>query len=316
MAKSINSIVVATDTFLGLVSKTNQVISAIGTEVITANSSVNGANTTGNTNLIGIFGANTIAVGTGIRGGTVNAAANLTISSNAVFAGANAAFNSNVSITNSTTSINAVAMYITGPTLSIGSNTTFSGNVTSSGNRLTVASNANFTGVNTILGSTTTDVTSNTFTLTSNTFTLTAANTTIVSNASFSGTLTANGNATFVGDILRGAAGVKGKNVAVANGNIGVTTGSPIVVYSWLMSDYKGGDFTSIVKNVTTVRVSKFLIVTDGTNAYMTEYATLHSPTSANLGVYSVSSNATHAIVRFTQTASSSEVNLNVNLTA
>lgn len=316
MAKSINSIVVATDTFAGLVSKTNQVISAIGTEVITANSSVNGANTTGNTNLIGIFGANTIAVGTGIRGGTVNAAANLTISSNAVFTGANAAFNSNVSITNSTTSINAVAMYITGPTLSIGSNTTFSGNVTSSGNRLTVASNANFTGANTILGSTTTDVTSNTFTLTSNTFTLTAANTTIVSNASFSGTLTSNGNATFVGDILRGSSGTKGRNVALANSNIGATTGSPIVVYSWLMTDYKGGDFTSVVKNASTVRVSKFLIVTDGTNAYMTEYATLHSPTSANLGVYSVSSNATHAIVRFTQTASSSEVNLNVNLTA
>jgi hypothetical protein len=316
MAKSINSIVVATDTFSSLVTKTNQVISAMGSEVITANTSVDGANTTGNTNLIGIFGANTIAVGTGLRGGTVNAAANLTISSNAVFTGANAAFSANINVTNSATSINSVAMYITGPTLTISSNTSFTTNALFSGIRTTISGNAVFSGANTTLGSTTTDVTSNTFTVTSNTFTLTAANTTVVSNTSFSGTLVANGNATFVGDILRGASGVKGKNVAVANSDIGATTGSPIVVYSWLMTEYKGGDFTSVVKNSTDVRVSKFLIVTDGTNAYMTEYATLHSPTSANLGVYSVSSNSTHAIVRFTQTASSSEVNLNVNLTA
>jgi hypothetical protein len=112
MAKSITSIVVATDTFASLITKTNQIITALGSEIITANTSNDGANTTGNTNLIGIFGANTIAVGTGLRGGTVNAAANLTISSNVSFTGANAAFSSNLNITNSATSINSVAMYI------------------------------------------------------------------------------------------------------------------------------------------------------------------------------------------------------------
>jgi len=315
MAKSINSVVIATDTFSSLITKTNQVISAIGSEVITANSSNDGANTTGNTNLIGIFGANTIAVGTVIRGGTVNAAANLTISSNAIFVGTNTSFSSNLIITNSTTTVNAV-MIISGPTLNVSSNATFNANVTMAGNRLVVGSNASFTGANTTLGSANTTVTGNNFTVTSNNFSVTANDVTFTSNTTFDGTLDITNKVTLYDDIQYGPAGLYGIQTSAANTSLGVTLGSPLPVYSWVMANYKGADITSVVKNGATVRVSRFLAVTDGTNAYITEYATLHSPAAANLGVYSITANGSHAIINFTQTAVNSSVTLNISLTA
>lgn len=316
MAKSINSVVIATDTFSSLITKTNQVISAIGSEVVTANSSNDGANTTGNTNLIGIFGANTVAVGTALRGGTVNAAANLTISSNANFTGANASFTANLIITNTVTSINATTMFVTGPTLNVSSNATFSANVTASGNRLAVTSNANFTGANTTLASAVTNISSNTLAISSNTINITSNAVNITSNTLFTGSVEVTDNITMMGEWRHGAGGIDGIQTHIANGDIGATTGSPISVYNWEMNDYKGGDFISVIKNGSTARVSKILIVTDGTNAFLTEYATLHSPAGANLGVYSITANTTHAILRFNQTAPNSELILNVSLIA
>lgn len=314
MAKSINSIVVATDTFSSLITKTNQVITALGSEIITANSSVDGANTTGNTNLIGIFGANTIAVGTALRGGTVNAAANLNISSNATFTGANASFSANLVITNTVTTVNAITMFVTGPTLNVSSNATFSGNVTSSGNRLTVTSNANFTGANTTLASAVTNITSNTLAITSNTVNITSNAVNVTSNTVFTGSIEVTENITMLGELRHGLNGIDGIEARFSNSNIGATTGSPISVYNWVMADYKCGDITSVIKNGSTVRASKLMVVADGTNAFLTEYATLHSPAAANLGVYSVTANTTHAILRFNQTAANSQITLNVTL--
>ena len=316
MAKSINSVVIATDTFSSLITKTNQVISAIGSEVVTANSSNDGANTTGNTTLIGIFGANTVAVGTALRGGTVNAAANLTISSNASFTGANASFSANVIITNTVTSINAVTMFVQGPTLNVSSNSTFNANVNISGNRLIITSNASFTGANTSLASAVTNISSNTLAISSYTVNITSNAVNITSNTLFTGSVEITDNITMMGELRHGAGGIEGIQTHVANSDIGATTGSPITVYNWITANYKGGDITSVVKNGANVRVSKILIVADGTNAFLTEYATLHSPTSANLGVYSISANATHAILRFNQTAPNSELILNVSLIA
>lgn len=316
MAKNITPIVIATDTFSSLITKTNQIISTLGSEIITANSSNDGANTTGNTNLIGIFGANTIAVGSSIRGGTVNAAANLTVSSNVIFTGANAAFSSNLNITNAVTSINAIAMNVTGPTLNVSSNSTFNANVTLTGNRIVVGSNANFTGANTTLGSNTINITGNTLSISSNTVNITSNGVNITSNTLFTGSVEVTDNITMMGEWRHGPDGMDGIQTHVSNTDLGASTGSPLNVYSWEMMMYKGGDFTSVIKNGSTSRVSKFLIVTDGTNAYLTEYATLHSPPSSNLGVYSISANTTHALLRFNQTAPNSQLTLNVSLLA
>lgn len=87
MAKTIPLIDKTSDTFSSWVDRTNTIITTVKEEVITANNNPNGATTTGNSFLTGIFGANTVTVETGLRGGTISTAANLAISSNVVVSG-------------------------------------------------------------------------------------------------------------------------------------------------------------------------------------------------------------------------------------
>ena len=310
MAKNIANVVIATDTFSSWLTKTNQVLTTLREEIITANTSNDGANTTGNTNIIGIFGANTVAVGNSLRGGTVNAAANLTITSNAVFGGSNTGFTSNVSITNGTTSVNAVAMYITGPTLSIGSNTTMSGNVTLTGTQLTSSANVVYTGGNTTVQSTFFNVTSNNSTFSGNNVNFAGSNVAISANTTFSGSVNATANVNISGDLLYGT---RMRITNASNTDLGVTTGAAINVASWPIT-WSATDIMTRVGNTTATRASKILVVSNNSDAYMTEYAVLHAPTTANLGVYSVSANTTDVILRFTPYVANLSLNLNINL--
>jgi hypothetical protein len=310
MAKTINQIVIATDTFSSLITRTNQVISALGSEIITANSSNDGANTTGNTNLIGIFGANTVAVGTALRGGTVNAAANLSVTSNVVFTGANASFTANVNMNNSATTINAVAMYITGPTLTLSSNTTASGNLALTGAQLTVSANAVYTGGNTTVQSTNFNISSNTTTFSGNTVSFTGANVAIASNTSFSGVVNASANVNVSADLFYGT---RYRITGVSNTDLGATTGAAINVASWPIA-WNSADIHTRVGNTTATRASKILVVSASNNAYMTEYAVLGSPNTSNLGVYSISANTTDVILRFTPYVANMSLTLNINL--
>lgn len=311
MAKNIANVVIATDTFSSWITKTNQLLTALGTEVITANTSNDGANTTGNTNLIGIFGANTVAVGTALRGGTVNAAANLAITSNVVVSGANANFTANLNVTNSATSINAVAMYVTGPTLTISSNTTASGNLAVTGAQLSVSANAVYTGANTTVQSTNFNVTSNTTTVSGNNFNITGTTSTISSNVTFSGLVNATANVNITGDVLYGT---RVRITGTSNSDLGATTGAAINVASWPIT-WNAADVITRAGNTTATRASKILVVSNNTDAYMTEYAVLNAPTNANLGVYTVTANTTDVILRFTPYVANLSLNLNINLT-
>lgn len=313
MAKNIDSIVIATDTFSALITRTNQVISAMGTEVLTANTSTDGANTTGNTNLIGIFGANTIAVGNGIRGGTVNSAANLTIASNTVFTGANAAFNSNVLITNALTTINATSLAVTGPTVNVSSNTSFSGNVFFNGTQITLSSNVVTTGSNTTMQSNTFTITSNTISVTGNNFICNSSNVVFNNNINANGGITVAGALSANGEILYSPTA---KAVSISNTNIGAGVGSPINVYSWSLTGFTGAQVLARVSNTTTTRTSVVVIASNGTDSFMTEYASVHSPTSANLGIFSIATDASNTVLRFTQTSSNLRVNLLITLLA
>lgn len=313
MAKTLSSIVIATDTFSTLITRTNQVITALGQEIVTANSSVDGANTTGNTNLIGIFGANTIAVGTALRGGTVNSAANLVVSSNTSFTGSNTSFSSNLVITNAVTAINATSTTFNGPTVTIGSNTSVTGNLVISGAQLSVSSNIVFTGSNTTVQSNSYSVTSNTFSVVGNNFIVNAAAVTYNTNVTSNGTLTVLGNLTSNADIVFGTFG---KIVNIANAGIGATTGSPITVYSWPKANFEGAQLLTKTANSTTTRTSTIVVATNGTDAFMTEYATVHAPSGSNLGIFTVSTDASSVIMRFTQNSPDTSVSLHVTLLA
>ena len=85
---------VTTDSFGGWIGKTNLVIHDMATVVVTVASvaqpnTTNGAQTSGNAHIEGIFSANTLSAPTALRGGTVSTPAILHITSNADFTSTN-----------------------------------------------------------------------------------------------------------------------------------------------------------------------------------------------------------------------------------
>ena len=178
--------VVTTSTFAQWLATTNQIVEDMGSVVITTTPNVQpnttvGGYTSGNAHVEGVFGANTVAVGSGIRGGSVSVPGTLNITSNTYFANsANVTIGSNtnnfninannttitglVQVTSSkTVNISSANTVIVAGTLYATTNTVFSGNtVIVNAGALTVNTAATFTGDvtvngNTVLGDATTD---------------------------------------------------------------------------------------------------------------------------------------------------------------
>jgi hypothetical protein len=82
LAHPITAINPATDTFDTWLTRTNDIANVVTNEVVTANASANGAATTGNAYVFGIFGSDTLTAFTGLRGGNVQVSNTLVISSN------------------------------------------------------------------------------------------------------------------------------------------------------------------------------------------------------------------------------------------
>ncbi len=149
MAKAISNVVIATDTFAQWIATTNEMADTFTNYALTANSSANGAQVTGNSALIGVFAANTLAAITAIRGGTVQTAANLNITSNAIFTGAVLRSTSNVVLDVSNTFINSTQTSIVG-------------------GQLTATSNAYLNNANTLVNATSATIQGGTLNVTSN----------------------------------------------------------------------------------------------------------------------------------------------------
>lgn len=82
MAHSITLVNKSTDTFDSWVDNHNEMANVLTQEALTANNNANGAYVIGNSYVFGIFGANTLAVFTGLRGGNVQSTNTLYLSSN------------------------------------------------------------------------------------------------------------------------------------------------------------------------------------------------------------------------------------------
>lgn len=98
MAKSIAQINKGTDFFDTMIDRVNELANTATNEALTANTNANGAYVTGNSYLFGIFGANTLAVHTALRGGNVQTGNTLVIVSNV-------SSNSQISVGNSTVNV-------------------------------------------------------------------------------------------------------------------------------------------------------------------------------------------------------------------
>jgi hypothetical protein len=124
MARSVANVNIAVDTFNGWVTKTNILLDALTNEIVTANSQANGALTTGNGFVNGVFGANTIVVPAVLRGGNVQSSNTLNITSNVVI-GNTITINSSASFAylNTNTHIQSSNVYVNATTISLYSDT-------------------------------------------------------------------------------------------------------------------------------------------------------------------------------------------------
>jgi hypothetical protein len=159
MAFPVSNVVVATHTFGAWIDRTNELADLMTYQVITANSLPEGAYTEGNAFVNGIFSANVLAITNELRGGVVNASANLTISSNTSFTGTVINISANVAGLNTNTYFDADRFYIVGGNVDITSNTYVNAaNVfintnaaTIQGNDVFVTANVEFTQNNVVL---------------------------------------------------------------------------------------------------------------------------------------------------------------------
>lgn len=170
-----------TNTFEDWFTKTNQIITDLGTTVVTAEATANGSSTTGNIDIIGILSSDTIAVGTELRGGGLGNTQVLNITSDVNFTGNDIDFD----IENY--SLAADAYIVTSNVV------TFSGDSISLNSTL-----SSITGTTLNIGSTTTNINSDSFNISANT--QFSANTVTFNNVVVDGQLTYGSNSEIVGD--------------------------------------------------------------------------------------------------------------------
>lgn len=342
MARLVSNVNIATETFQGWINKTNELLIALSYEAVTCTNTAGGHTVSGNGIVNGMLQVSTVVVGTALRGGTLAASGNLNITSNTVISGPILDVTSNTTLTTNTLTIattqtsisaanstqnnyiigNSAGIYISN--LAVSGWTTVAGNTTLSNlvvntaaslgngslvvNTTSVSFGSNVTGNVNFTGSQV-NVYSNLFVNSSN-VTINAASMlidggdiTIASNTTFSGSLTA--NVVVVGST---------SSVNYSNNNLGSNTTAAQEVWSYNLSN------TNTVKIVAQVGVggqfqsSEMLVLSNSSVAYMVTYATVALPNNANLGVWSVSTNATHALLAFQQTSATSNVRLTAQL--
>lgn len=302
MSKTLSSINTASDTFQNWVDRTNDIITLIDTEAITANSA--GALTTGNGFVNGVFGSNTL-VATFVRGGNVTTNSVLTFQTNT-------AFNANVLISQQLAVTNTVAF---SNTLSVTGNATFSNTLAVTGavtfsNTATIAGLANAAGgINTTTANATSINVGANVNLTTSYLNIgnSSVNVVINSTSIVTGSVTVNSSMIVVG----------GSNVATVaalsglgiSNTITFTGTSSQVMDSISLSSTRSAEYLISANNNTAnaYQVSKILVIHDGTTAYVTEYGTMYTNTS----VVSISAgaNATHVFINCTPVSTNTTVN-------
>jgi hypothetical protein len=95
-----------------------------------------------------------------------------------------------------------------------------------------------------------------------------------------------------------------------ANGNLGATTGSDVLVFQFPKADYSSAKLLIQLKNTGNTQISEALVAHDTTTAYLTTYGTVSSPATSNagvslLGTFSANVDTTNVRVYVKQTTSS-----------
>lgn len=257
MSVSITNVNSTSDTFQNWLDKTNQALHILSTVAVTGAANTTGGVTTGNVAVNGIFTATTLSAAGELRGGSVDAAANLVISSNVNFTGANVGGSiTYLDIEASNVMIDASDITLTGGELTVTSNVNFKSNtvfINTAGRlgvntgtpdaALSVVGTANISGNSTFAGQ-----------VTFNSNTVSRANTYIALNNADSGYIvfgnTVNNTIGYNGTIYRVTGARFGlDNSLVLAANASVATNASIIV-----NRGSTGTNTSIIWNETAQR--------------------------------------------------------------
>ena len=205
--------------------------------------------------------------------------------SNTLLVVGNTSLSNTLAVTGNTTLSNT--LIVTGNTTL--SNTLLVVGNTSLSNTLAVAGNTTLSNTLIVTGnvalSNTLVITGNT-TL-SNTLAVTGATTLsstlgVTGTTTLSNTLVVTGNSTF-----SNIATFKTEHVVdvFANGNLGATIGSDLLVFQFPKADYSSAKLIIQLKNAGNTQISETLIAHDTSDAYLTTYGTVSAPPTANAGL-------------------------------
>ena len=136
----------------------------------------------------------------------------------------------------------------------------------------------------------------------------TLSNTLVVTgNTTLSNTLAVTGTASYANIVT-----FKTEHVVdvFANGNLGATTGSDLLMFEYPKADYSTAKLLVQLKNAGNTQISEVLLAHDTTTAQLTTYGTVSAPVSSNsgvslLGTFSANVNTTNVRVYVKQTRAS-----------
>lgn len=130
MARPVANIVVATDTMTGFIGRFNTVAALLSNSVVTTAANSSGDVNTGNAQFTGVLAGNVFCVASHVRGGTMAAGANLSITSNLV---SQQAISGNTLYANNLANVGSAVVrngFTANGVIALNGNTTITGNLT------------------------------------------------------------------------------------------------------------------------------------------------------------------------------------------
>jgi hypothetical protein len=331
------------DRFSTLFIRVNELVTALNAEIITANSLANGAVSTGNAYVNGIFAGLTFATST-LRGGNVQASGNLAITTNVNFSGAKLALGGTTTLTLG--SLQANSTELTAPKVTVGNSTVnlvlTSTSITLGGNTfsnlsptITVANNGttigtrgklNFKPSNSVEILFEDDAANDSINVTVlNTLTPSAVGSDKQVQFNDEGVFGATNGFTFAkatntvniaNNVILSKLELKDTNNRIASNTVTINSTSSMIVDSFPIADFRTVEYTISFKdnNANNYQCQKMLVIHDDGAMFYTSYAKLC--TNTDIVSFDVSSNSTYVSINCTSTSNSGVLKLTKNMLA
>lgn len=295
MSRFYDDINTSTDTFAVWVSRTNDIIDLIKSDVVTTSANSTGDTTTGNGFVIGIFGGRDLVANT-IGGGNVSISNTLTVVSNTNFTGGQINSVSNVYINSANVYTNTTSFRVVGNTYVITTGT--------NSNTISYVTNGSFstfdvTADNTSINSAVTFVKAATFGNTAVFNSNVALNANTVANS-----INVSGNATFSANLSYNSYLINNSLNYINTGTYSFSSTSQVAIDTVPVATYRSVEYTLQFtdSSSTSYHITKVILYHDGSNAFSVEYAQMFN----NLNLASISADINSGNLRLLVTPANS----------